>query len=67
MKPWPECTACDGSGLDWGETCLLCGGKGRDPNCCEKCDQPGVGFNDDGVYLCGDCLLDEVTDNDLTP
>lgn len=23
------CPTCDGSGLDWGETCLQCGGVGK--------------------------------------
>lgn len=32
----PKCQECDGKGVDpWGETCIGCGGSGRDPDCCE--------------------------------
>lgn len=28
------------------------------PEQCEKCDEPGVGYNDDGRWLCEDCLFE---------
>ena len=60
-ETWPKCTACGGSGLDdyENENCLGCGGTGRDPNCCKRCEEPGVGFNDDGDFLCEDCMFEE--------
>lgn len=29
------------------------------PAACDQCDEPGVGFNEDGDFLCEDCLFDE--------
>jgi hypothetical protein len=29
---------------------------------CKNCQEPGVGYNDDGEFLCEDCLLDEAID-----
>jgi hypothetical protein len=29
---------------------------------CEKCSAPGVGFNDDGEFLCEDCLFEHACD-----
>lgn len=53
---------CEGSGTDeWGGTCMCCGGNGRDPDCCEQCDQIGVGFNEDGEYLCEECMFEAAT------
>ena len=55
-----QCDACDGTGVDeYYDTCLGCGGSGRDPDCCEKCDQDGIGHTDDGDFLCEDCLFEQ--------
>lgn len=27
---------------------------------CEKCQEPGIGFNDDGEWLCEDCHFDDL-------
>ena len=63
-KPWPKCNICEGSGVDYGETCRGCGGSGRDPDCCENtgCGEPAVGFTDEGVYLCEGCLFEHETE-----
>ena len=29
---------------------------------CERCGEPAVGCNDDGVALCEDCLADDLAD-----
>lgn len=29
---------------------------------CDRCDQPGVGYNEDGDFLCEDCIADELID-----
>lgn len=59
---WPKCPSCEGKGVvEYGETCWTCGGVGRDPKCCEKCEEPGIGFNDDGEFLCEDCAFEEVS------
>jgi hypothetical protein len=26
---------------------------------CERCSEDGVGYNEDGEFLCGDCLFEE--------
>ena len=31
-----------------------------DTVCCEECDEPAVGWNDDGAALCEGCLADLV-------
>lgn len=54
---WPKCQTCEGKGTNWFETCIGCGGTGRDPNCCDLCEERAVGFNDDGEPLCEDCIL----------
>lgn len=58
-KGWPACQTCNGAGVEYGETCIGCGGSGRDTDCCSKCEERGIGFNDDGVFLCEDCLFEE--------
>ena len=30
------------------------------PEKCERCNEPGVAFNDDGEFLCEDCLFEEM-------
>ena len=62
-KAWPTCQTCDGKGVEYGETCIGCGGSGRDAECCSKCTERGIGFNDDGEFLCEDCLFDKQTDD----
>lgn len=37
-----------------------------DPHKCERCDQEGIGFNDDGAFLCEDCLFEEQCEEDST-
>ncbi len=62
---WPYCIDCRRSGVDeWGGTCLRCGGSGRDLEACEKCDQRGVGWTDDGEFLCEDCLFNQMAKGD---
>jgi hypothetical protein len=29
---------------------------------CKRCREPGVAWNDDGEFLCEDCMLDEAID-----
>lgn len=29
---------------------------------CKHCQEPGIGYNDDGELLCEDCLFDEAID-----
>lgn len=29
---------------------------------CERCIEPGVAYNEDGVWLCEDCLFEEQCD-----
>lgn len=57
-----DCPNCEGSGLLLGDYCLTCGGNGKDPESCEQCDENGVGFNDDGEFLCEDCLFEWAID-----
>lgn len=26
---------------------------------CDRCDEPGVGYNEDGDFLCEDCMFEE--------
>lgn len=56
---WPTCFTCGGKGREsTGETCMGCGGSGRDPECCERCEDEGIGFDEDGHFLCPDCIFE---------
>lgn len=29
---------------------------------CDRCSEPGIGYNDDGVFLCEDCIFEEAAE-----
>jgi hypothetical protein len=33
------------------------------PEQCEQCDEPGVGYNDDGEFLCEDCMFESILED----
>lgn len=38
-----------------------------DQDRCERCRQDGIGFNEDGVFLCEDCLFEEAVEQTMGP
>lgn len=52
---WPtgKCGACDGSGHQ------ICDARG--------CEEPAIGFNDDGEALCEDCMFEWVSNYGSAP
>lgn len=59
-----DCPNCDGSTVVDGDPCAVCHGTGRDPKLCEKCTEPGVGFSEDGEFLCEDCIFEKHSEQD---
>lgn len=35
------------------------------PDTCEQCGDAGIGFTDDGEFLCEDCLFESFMDEQL--
>lgn len=30
---------------------------------CDECPEPGIGYSEDGVFLCEDCLFEDMMKN----
>lgn len=59
-RPCPDCK--DGRHPD-GEKCRYCCGTGQDPEGCDRCSEEGIGFDDDGTFLCEDCLFEQMMED----
>jgi hypothetical protein len=59
MRRENECWVCSGRGIDYGETCLTCGGTGDEPpiDTCDGCDcaMKYKRINPRSYYACEDC------------
>lgn len=56
------CIRCQGAGVYGAEMCEACNGSGNHTCDNRGCDEPAVGFNDDGKALCADCLMEWQTE-----
>lgn len=65
MVDRPDCPVCQGDGGESeDEICPDCMGLGIDPSACDWCGEMGEAHNHDGVFLCGNCLLEDEESHD---